>query len=522
MGPTPPAPTGKGGGGMGPSQSVLMSIVIRHRRAHDFRRRKAVDFGFRDEPGLQQFFADGDAFCDGVDAELASAIVANPLDHGGDERRRGSDARTTLVDVRFNAVDALVRHHEAGFLKHFKSVEEAIRDEREERIELEVPLADGIRNRRIMPDDEHTRLNHGFGNDGIDFSGHDGASGLSRRQRYFADAGLRPRRHEAQVGGNLEKRGRTRLENPANVREIVEVLRPVDEIVRLNEVDARLFGERGDDRLDVFVGSADASADGCSAEVDSFEGFEPAGGANEIAGECFGVGLEFETQRSEDGILELRAPDFDDVVHAGPRLPQRELERLQRGQEFLDLAMERNAESRRTDVIRRLLIIDVIERRNARIVPQRFMEHLQSAVRNHLVDIHIEGCSGSPLEGIDDDVVIELPIAHLPACLQNGIGLLGVILPCAEFSGSRGTREFDVSHGMNPSSVDMPPRDFEIIEASCGMDAPKSIRRNAKFTDEIVFCSEFHIIQSLWSKKALCCLLSPILPSMTNMTTQQG
>ena len=342
-----------------------MPVVIGHRGTHDFRSREAVDLGFGDEPRLQQFFADRDAFRDRVNAELAGAVIADPLDHGGDECRGGGDACAAFVDVGLDAVDAFVRHHEAGFLEHFESVQKAIRDEGEERIEFEISLADGVGDGRIVSNDEHARLDHGFGDDGVDFSGHDGASGLTRREGDLADAGLGPRGHEAQVGGDFEKRGRACLEDAADVREIVEVLRAVDEVVRLHEVDAGLFRQGRDDIFDVFVGSADAGADGGAAEVDGSEGLEPACGADEVAGEGFGIRLEFKAQRGQDGILELGAPDFDDVVHAGSRLTQGEFERLQGGQEILDLTMEGDAEGRRADVVRGLLIVDVVERRDA-------------------------------------------------------------------------------------------------------------------------------------------------------------
>ena len=130
---------------------MRVSVAVGHGGADNFGRREAVDFRFCDEAALEEFFANGDAFGDGVNAELTGAVVANTLDHGRDEGRGGGDAGTAFVDIGDNAADTFVGHHETGFAEHVEAVEEAVGDERQKGVEFEIALADRIRNRRIMP-----------------------------------------------------------------------------------------------------------------------------------------------------------------------------------------------------------------------------------------------------------------------------------------------------------------------------------------------------------------------------------
>lgn len=184
---------------------MRVASAIGHGGTNDGRRCKAVDLVFGDEFGLEEFFANGDAFSGGIDAQLAGAVVADPFDHSGDERGGGGNASAAFIGVSGDAIDAFICHHEAGFLKFFEAVEQAVSDERQEGVKFEVTLANCVGNGSVVTDDEHAGLDHGFGDDGINFSGHDRASGLSGWQINFADARLRSRRHEPEVCGDFEQ-----------------------------------------------------------------------------------------------------------------------------------------------------------------------------------------------------------------------------------------------------------------------------------------------------------------------------
>ena len=140
------------------------------------------------------------------------------------------------------------------------------------------------------------------------------------------------------------------------------------------------------------------------------------------------------------------------------------------------------------------------------------MKKLKGPIGDDLIDVHVEGCAGPSLEGIDDDVFIELTVAHFGACAEDGVDFFGVVFPCAEVFGSRCTGELDVAHGVYPGFVDVASRDLEVVEASCGVDAPEGICGDAEFADEIVFCSVFHVKKILIVERRAVFRLIPQAP----------
>ena len=165
----------------------------------------------------------------------------------------------------------------------------------------------------------------------------------------------------------------------------------IDEVFGLDEWEVSDLSEGVYDVLDVLVRGADACANGGSAQIDGAEGIASACQADEVAGEGFGVGFKFEAECCEDGILELSSTDFDDVFEASACLSKGEFEGFECGHEILDLSGEGESESGRAGVIGGLLIIDVIEWRDACVISQGFAQELKRAVCNDFVDVHVKG-----------------------------------------------------------------------------------------------------------------------------------
>ena len=145
-----------------------------------------------------------------------------------------------------------------------------------------------------------------------------------------------------------------------------------------------------DDLRDEFMRSTHTRPDGGAPQVDAMEVFPNSYKSFKISQKRLGVSFELESERRQNGILELRSTDFDDGIQFCRFATQHQFERFEGGQEGIDLANEGDLGCRRANVIRRLLIIDIVENRNAVIRALFEPEQFECAIGNDFVDIHIE------------------------------------------------------------------------------------------------------------------------------------
>ncbi len=122
-----------------------------------------------------------------------------------------------------------------------------------------------------------------------------------------------------------------------------------------------------------------------------------------------GISMKFLAQGDRHGILKMGPAHFQ---HLG-KLRSLRFKGLgqgnQRFHQFLCLADSANANRRRNHVIGGLRHIDMIVRRNQRIVSLRFSQNFQSTVSDHLVGVHVHGGAGAALDAVHHELVLPLP-----------------------------------------------------------------------------------------------------------------
>ena len=111
-----------------------------------------------------------------------------------------------------DALDAVLGEARAGIGQQADRLQHRVGDDRLEDVELEVALAAGERDRRVVA--EHPGADHGqrLGLGRIDLARHDRGARLVLRQDQLADPRSRAGAEEADVVGDLEEAGRERVE----------------------------------------------------------------------------------------------------------------------------------------------------------------------------------------------------------------------------------------------------------------------------------------------------------------------
>ena len=157
-------------------------------------------------------------------------------------------------------------------LRHpLQALHDAVGDDRLEGVELELARLGRHRHRHVGAGDREGDLVDHLGDHRVDLAGHDRRAGLARRQRDLADAGLRPRREQAQVVADLRELDGAALERAAEGHEDAGVARGLDQVGGGDELDARQLAEVAADGVGVLRVGGDARADGRGAEVDLAE-----------------------------------------------------------------------------------------------------------------------------------------------------------------------------------------------------------------------------------------------------------
>lgn len=123
---------------------VLMSRFVGHRRANDIRIGERIGFFCSEELHFEELVADRAAFGNGINADLAGAIIADSRDHRGDKCRRGRHTGAAFFDIGHDSLNTVCRHHLARIAQQVEIAQQAVGDERQERIEFEAALARSI------------------------------------------------------------------------------------------------------------------------------------------------------------------------------------------------------------------------------------------------------------------------------------------------------------------------------------------------------------------------------------------
>src|SRR5439155_22966494 len=137
----------------------------------------------------------------------------------GGQRQLG--VALALLPVRLDPVHALLGEEPARAREKRDRVEEVPCHQRDEDVELEVPLQPADGDRGVVPDDLRGYLGDDFRHDGVDLPWHDRAALLQLGQEDLREAGSRARAHQAQVVRDLRQRDGNDLERAGGLDEAV-------------------------------------------------------------------------------------------------------------------------------------------------------------------------------------------------------------------------------------------------------------------------------------------------------------
>ena len=128
-------------------------------------------------------------------------------------------------------------------------------------------------------------------------------------------------------------------------------------------------------------------------------------------------------QGHRDGVHEVRASDLDD---GRPRLGFRveivAQESQRRDEALLDLVRRGDGHGGREDVVAGLGHVAVVVRVHGGLAPDPPAEHLDRAVGDDLVDVHVRLRAAAGLPHDQREVVVELALDDLPRRRANGLG----------------------------------------------------------------------------------------------------
>ena len=187
-------------------------------------------------------------------------------------------------------------------------------------------------------------------------------------------------------------------------------------------------GDLGDARGDLLgeaLGRIEAGADGRAAlrqlhQVGQrrFDALDAVRHLRRVAGELL-------AERERRRVLRMRAADLDDVR---PRL-RLGVERLVqvaqgRQQAMMDLLRAGDVHGRRIGIVRRLAHVDVVVGMHRLLGAHHAAQHLDRAVRDHLVGVHVGLRAGAGLPHHQREMLVELAVDHFLGGRDDGLAEL--------------------------------------------------------------------------------------------------
>ncbi len=230
----------------------------------------------------------------------------------------------------------------------------------------------------------------------------------------------------------LMQRGGAGLEYPRDLHEHIRVLRGFHQVLRPGEADAGELPQRVHHPEDVLPRRRQTGPDRGAAQVDHPQPFLALVDPPPVPAEGLRVGAHLPAERGEHRVLHLRARDFD---HVGVLLFQ-SLERFLQGDEPVLQRVEQQdggqPQRRGIGVVGGLVEVEVGQRRHLVVLAGGAAAQLQRAVRQHLVNVHVGAGPGRTLETVDQDVLGQQALGHLPAGGLDGVGLRRIVRPGAQ------------------------------------------------------------------------------------------
>ena len=297
------------------------------------------------------------------------------------------------------------------------------------------------------------------------------------------------RAQEADVVGNLEQAGGDRVDRAVAEHHRVMGGQGLELVRSRGEGKAGDGGDLFGDLFGETDGRVQAGADGGAALGQLHQGGQGQLDAGDAVLDLLGIAAELLAQRQGRGVLGVGAADLDDV---GPGLGlglQRDVQVLQRGQEVVDdLFGAGDVHGRGIGVVGRLAHVDVVVGVDRRLGAHLAAQHLDGAVTDDLVGIHVRLGARAGLPDHQREMVVQLAVDDLVGRVDDRVADGGVEL--AQRHVGLGGGALDDAQGADDGQRLLLPADLEVAEAALGLSPPVAVRSDLDGAEGVGFGAE--------------------------------
>ena len=462
---------------------VLLGHVVR--LGHLLRDKKLLDLLRSKEALLDEDGSDGLVGLVGNLGSLGSVLVANVRKKSSDDTNGVVDELVASVLVGGDAIDTEGSESLEGAGHHLDRVVAVVDNDGLHDVKLELTSLRTHGASDIVTNDLEAGLVDDFGNDGVDLTGHDGGAGSHGGEVDLMETAARTRGEETEIVADLRELDGDTLDDAVVVGHGTGGGGGGDEVI------GELNGEAGDlsEALDdsggeVGVGSG-TSTNGGTTEVDNGESVDGRLEDGEVGLESTGVGGELLAEGHGDGILELGSTHLDDVVELARLSAEGLNEVLHLGDKGGVLEGHTELGRGRIGIVGGLALVDVVVGGEVLVLTLLVAEELESAVGDDLVGVHVGGGTGTTLDHIDDELVVELARDDFVASLLDGLGDLVI----DEVESAVGDGASLLGHGESLDEggevVELDAGDVVVVDTTEGLDTIVGVDGDLEVTNKI-------------------------------------
>ena len=154
---------------------------------------------FGEEFVLENQFVNATTGFAGLFCDFGTLFVANNRVEHGDDADAVLNELAAAFFVGDDAFDAEFAESVKAFFEQMDAFEQGVGDDGFHDVQFELAVVAGEGDAHIVADDFVANLVHHFGNNGVDFAGHDRGTGLTFRKMDFVETATRTRREETEV-----------------------------------------------------------------------------------------------------------------------------------------------------------------------------------------------------------------------------------------------------------------------------------------------------------------------------------
>src|SRR5256714_355185 len=417
--------------------------------------------------------AQADALLVRVLGDPGGVVVADVWVERRDEHERVVKVLVNARAVEFYPADAEFDEAAAGVLEQTDGVEQVVNHHGVEDVQLEGPLRAGEAYRRVVTQDLHGDHRQRLRLRRVDLARHDRGARLVLRQNQFAYPGARPRREPAHVVRDLHERTGEGLEGAAGEDYLV-VGGERRELVRVRlEGQARQLGYLRGGALSELRVRVESRADGGAADGEVVESGQSHLQTLDVAFEQGGPAPELLADREGRRVLQVRAPDLDDVAELARLRVNRVAQASDFGDELVHLLGGGDVHGGGERVVRRLRHVHVVVRVDGPLAPQLAAGDLDGAVRDDLVGVHVCLRAAARLPDAQGEVLVQLPLDHLVRRAHDEPRLVGGELAQLLVDDGGGLlQDAERAYHLARHRV---VADAEVVERALGLRAPVAV-----------------------------------------------